>query len=254
MSATMPSNIDRQVEVFLFDLDVILDNEYAAPGRRLFDMFWPSYPKHAGLPIDEALTHSYNDLSGSARSNAREIVIGAIDQISTQYLGRYRSLVVIDVAQKICPEHLTSRWRKLLALKIIDDRSIWLGELARRWARSELQLRLDEDEVRLVFSHIRVRDLLPVLRWAVVRLEVAGLTSEQKPILLHTLLNARRNEISSKFVDEKIRFSELEAVLVDADDLPPDSAKRTQQEELLNYGNNDWWTDPLAEESQYETA
>ena len=156
-----------RIQVFLYDLNVELDYDYADPSRELFADLAPHYAQHAHLPLSERVAAAYFDLKdGALRQRFYWTVSGAIARSAGINLGHYRTLVLLEIALEICPEAISNdHWRHLLFRLPKPKLADWLADLALRLERWDINVTLRRRDWTRMVDTVHPRGFENVLRW-----------------------------------------------------------------------------------------
>lgn len=207
----MNSNIDRDsTALFLYDLNVVLDYDYAEPNRELFQELVPHFAQHSELPLANRIVAAYADLKsvgeiGKRSLHFRGIVTAALIRSASVALGKYRTLIVLDIAKQICPEILSdSLWRSLLFRQMEDEMPSWLNSLAFRWTQWQINIGFTKFELKRALKLVEPRGFEHLVTWALEQSCPDEPSRERFVAWLLNLVHSRIAEDTAHFQIEEV--------------------------------------------------
>ena len=172
MSDTSSSNgVQDSTAHFLYDLNVVLDYDYAERDRDLFPELSPHFAQHPELPLADRIVTAYGSLKSTDGSENRSlqfrgIVTAALMRSASVALGAYRTLVVLDVAKKVCPEFLSDDiWRRLLFRQEDQELPSWLSALAFRWSQWRCHIALSKNDWSRALKLVEAAGFETLAKW-----------------------------------------------------------------------------------------
>lgn len=267
------SEAPGKIQLFLYDLNVELDYNYADPDRDLFPELAPHYAQFSSLPLTKRIVAAYDAIKGTPKDCIfLGIVTGALVRSANVALGKNRTLVVIDIAKDICPEVLSDDlWQHLIFRQVESEIPAWLRALALRLERWQINISLSRKDWKRAIHSVDPTGFETLVRWALTQIarkesDRAGfrqwLFEEAKRRLAKDQLQFQRSEID--IVDTEFRLydavEQMDSVVPSIDaassaafkenqhmrdelvrgagppEADPDFSRATRQEDLQNSG------------------
>ena len=159
---------EEGIQRLLHDIDVELNNTYAAPKRVLFPELSPYYARLGDYPLVERLALSAKAAKDSEQGmNFRRYVSAALHRAADIPLGNSRTLVLIDLAHKVAVEAFSDLLlRRLLWRADQTHLPIWIGDLAIRFEEWLVNLDLDTEDWKRLIESVEPLGFESLLRWS----------------------------------------------------------------------------------------
>lgn len=135
-------NKDMIATQLLYDIGVLLEENYADPEREVFPFLQPAFSLDPHTPFGQRFFSAFAKSDLGQQTLIRAGLAEALQRCCAQWLGLWRGLDVFDLHQMIAPEALSSDMkRQLIALRSTehpDQRAIWIDQLLGRWHRLKI--------------------------------------------------------------------------------------------------------------------